>query len=91
MTASAEPLLEVRGLTVRYGRRLATWAVDLALRPGEVLGVVGESGAGKSTVGRTVVRLLPESGRVVAGAVRFKGRDVLALPPGGDDREGALC
>ncbi len=74
-----EPLLDIRGLTVRYGGRLATWAVDLALRPGEVLGVVGESGAGKSTVGRTIVRLLPESGRVVAGAVRFKGRDLLAL------------
>ena len=75
-----EPLLDIRGLTVRYGGRLATWAVDLALRPGEVLGVVGESGAGKSTVGRAVVRLLPESGRVVAGSVRFEGRDLLALP-----------
>jgi peptide/nickel transport system ATP-binding protein len=79
VTASARPLLEVGGLTVRYGRRLATWAVDLALRPGEVLGLVGESGAGKSTVGRAVVRLLPDSGRLVAGTVRFKGRDLLAV------------
>ncbi len=75
----SEPLLEVCGLTVRYGSRLAVWNVDLALRPGEVLGLCGESGAGKSTVGRTVVRLLPDSARVVAGAVRFKGRDLLAL------------
>jgi oligopeptide/dipeptide ABC transporter ATP-binding protein len=77
------PILEIRGLTVRYGARLATWAVDLAVRPGEVLGLVGESGAGKSTVGRAVVRLLPESGRVVAGAVRFEGRDLLGLPEAG--------
>ena len=76
------PILEVQGLTVRYGARLATWAVDLALDAGEVLGVVGESGAGKSTVGRAVVRLLPESGRVEAGAIRLRGRDLLALPDG---------
>jgi oligopeptide/dipeptide ABC transporter ATP-binding protein len=73
------PLLDVRGLSVRYGGRLATVAVDLAVRPGEVLGLVGESGAGKSTVGRTVVRLLPDGARVVAGAIGFKDRDLLAL------------
>ncbi len=74
-----EPLLEIRGLTVRYGARLAVWAADLALRPGEVLGLVGESGAGKSTVGRSIVRLLPDSARIAAGAIRFKGRDLLTL------------
>ena len=73
------PVLEIQGLTVRYGARLATWAVDLALGAGEVLGLVGESGAGKSTVGRAVVRLLPEPGRVETGAVRLGGRDLLAL------------
>jgi oligopeptide/dipeptide ABC transporter ATP-binding protein len=78
--AERAPLLEIEGLTVRYGGRLATWAVDLAVGPGEVLGLVGESGAGKSTIGRAVVRLLPEGGRVAAGAIRFKGADVLALP-----------
>ena len=41
------PVLEVEALTVRYGARLATWAVDLTLGAGEVLGLVGESGAGK--------------------------------------------
>src|SRR5262249_52949443 len=70
---------EIRGLTVRYGARLAAWAVDLAVRPGEVLGLVGESGAGKSTVGRSIGRLLPDAARVAAGAIRFKGRDLLAL------------
>jgi peptide/nickel transport system ATP-binding protein len=75
-----EGLLAVQALTVRYGSRLATWAVDLALGPGEVLGLVGESGAGKSTIGRAIARLLPEAARVVSGAIRFRGRDLLALP-----------
>jgi dipeptide transport system ATP-binding protein len=73
-------LLEVRGLSIRYGDRLATWAVDLALAPGEVLGLVGESGAGKSTIGRAIVRLLPEGGRVESGSVHFRERALLALP-----------
>jgi oligopeptide/dipeptide ABC transporter ATP-binding protein len=76
---TAAPVLEIQGLTVRYGTRLATWAVDLTLGAGEVLGLVGESGAGKSTVGRAVVRLLPEPGRVETGALRLGGRDLLAL------------
>jgi peptide/nickel transport system ATP-binding protein len=76
------PVLEIAGLTVRYGARLATWAVDLQLDPGEVLGLVGESGAGKSTVGRAVVRLLPESGRVEHGEVRLRGRALMDLPEG---------
>ena len=74
-----DPVLEIGGLTVRYGARLATWAVDLRLGPAEVLGLVGESGAGKSTVGRAVVRLLPEPGRIESGAVRFGGREILRL------------
>ncbi len=76
----SDPLLGVRGLTVRYGARLATWGVDLDLQAGEVLGLVGESGAGKAAVGRAVVRLLPEGGRIEAGRIRFRGRDLLELP-----------
>ncbi|HSE95265.1 MAG TPA: ABC transporter ATP-binding protein [Methylomirabilota bacterium] len=75
-----ESLLELRGLTVRYGPRLAAWSVDLAVGTGEVLGLVGESGAGKSTVGRAVVRLLPEAGWVEAGEIRFDGQALLGLP-----------
>jgi oligopeptide/dipeptide ABC transporter ATP-binding protein len=76
------PVLEIDRLSVRYGSRLATWSVGLRLGAGEVLGLVGESGAGKSTIGRAVVRLLPESGRIEAGAVRLGGRDLLSLSEG---------
>jgi oligopeptide/dipeptide ABC transporter ATP-binding protein len=77
--SASAPVLEIQALTVRYGARLATWSLDLALEAGEVLGLVGESGAGKSTVGRAVVRLLPEPGRIESGAIRLRGRNVLAL------------
>jgi len=77
---AAGPLLRIQGLEVRYGRHLATWGVDLGIDRGEVLGVVGESGAGKSTVGRAVARLLPEAGRIAAGSIRFDGQDLLTLP-----------
>ncbi len=79
---SERPILEVRDLRTTYqvrrlGRKLRLQAVDgvsLSLGEGEVLGIVGESGCGKTTVGRSIIRLTPaESGSVV-----FKGIDVLA-------------
>jgi peptide/nickel transport system ATP-binding protein len=81
----AEPLLEVRGLKTRFsleeGPVLAVDDVSFSLPPGGTLGVVGESGCGKSVTALSVMRLVPEPpGRVVAGEVRFKGRDLLALP-----------
>src|SRR5262249_59174754 len=77
VSPSTLPVLEVQGLTVRYGARVATWAVDLAVAAGEALGLGGASGAGKSTVGRAVVRLLPEPGRGGTGAIRMRGPDCL--------------
>ncbi len=78
---SIAPLLEVQGLRKLYplkgGRAVrAVDGVDLALRPGESLGLVGESGCGKSTVARLVLRLIEPSG----GAIRFGGQDIARLP-----------
>jgi oligopeptide transport system ATP-binding protein len=85
---SERPLLEVQNLTKLYLTRSA-WprpmrhevrAVDdvsLAVRPGETFGLVGESGCGKSTIARCVLRLIAPT----SGSVRFDGRDLLALPP----------
>jgi peptide/nickel transport system ATP-binding protein/oligopeptide transport system ATP-binding protein len=53
--------------------------VDLSLAPGRTLGIVGESGCGKSMLSLSIMRLVPPPGRVVAGSVRLAGRDLLNL------------
>jgi peptide/nickel transport system ATP-binding protein len=76
-------LLEVEALhTQFFSEDSVTRAVDgisFAIAPSETLGLVGESGCGKSVTALSVMRLLPKNGRVVGGAVRFDGRDLLAL------------
>jgi len=80
------PLLDIRGLTVEFpGRRgnlVAARDVSLALAKGEILGVVGESGAGKSTIANAVIGLLDPPGRMASGEVYLAGRriDALRLP-----------
>jgi len=75
----SEPLLEVTGLKVHFpmptGVVRAVDGVDLTIRPGETLGLVGESGCGKSTAARGITHLI----RPTAGRVLFEGNDVSAL------------
>jgi peptide/nickel transport system ATP-binding protein len=78
------PLLEVKDLKTHFfsedGITRAVDGVSFQIDPGETLGIVGESGCGKSVAALSVLRLLPErSGRTVAGSVRFDGIDLLAL------------
>ncbi|AFZ23129.1 ATPase component of various ABC-type transport systems with duplicated ATPase domain [Cylindrospermum stagnale PCC 7417] len=82
----SEALFSIENLRVAYpqgsGEELV-WAVDdvsFTLQPGERMGLVGESGCGKSTIGRAVMRLLPASSRI-EGGVRFQGQSVLGLTP----------
>jgi peptide/nickel transport system ATP-binding protein len=75
-------VLEVRDLTVDYltpdGKTLhAVENVGFTLEQGQNLGIVGESGCGKSTVMLALLRLLPEEGRIVSGQVLFGGKDIL--------------
>ncbi|MCU0897505.1 MAG: ABC transporter ATP-binding protein [Burkholderiales bacterium] len=82
---SAAPLLEVRNLRVEFPTRRGTLvAVDdisFSISRGEVLGVVGESGAGKSLTGMAIIGLLEPPGRVAAGEVRLEGERIDNLAP----------
>ena len=86
LVATAEPLLEVRNLRVRFPvrRGLLTRArafvkavddVSFSIAPGETLGLVGESGCGKTTLGRAIVRLI----KPAAGSIWLAGEDIAAL------------
>ncbi|HET7868466.1 MAG TPA: ABC transporter ATP-binding protein [Burkholderiaceae bacterium] len=78
------PLLELKNLRVefpsRHGVLLALDDVSFDIAPGEILGVVGESGAGKSLTGAAVIGLLEPPGRVAGGEIRFEGRRIDNLP-----------
>jgi peptide/nickel transport system ATP-binding protein len=80
-----EPLLSVQNLRVEFPtRRGILTAVDdvsFDIQPGEVLGVVGESGAGKSLTGAAIIGLLDPPGRIAGGEVRLKGERIDNLPP----------
>ena len=73
-------LLDIKGLDVSFPtRRGTTYAVRdvaLTLKPGEILGLVGESGAGKSTVGNAIVNLLEPPGEITAGEIMFQGMNL---------------
>ncbi|MGR3625192.1 MAG: dipeptide ABC transporter ATP-binding protein [Limimaricola sp.] len=78
-------LLTVEGLTVRFPSRFgdltAVEDVSLSIGPGEIHGLVGESGAGKSTIGAAVIGLLPSPGYVAEGDLRLGGTDLRGLSP----------
>ena len=71
------PLLEVRGLTKRFGGLLAVSGVELAVEPGEVCGIIGPNGAGKTTL----FHLVTGFHHPTAGEVRFDGRSITGLRP----------
>lgn len=78
-------LLEISGLSVSYGRRATALrragrtqvlsGIDLVVRPGEILGIIGETGSGKTTLARAIVGLVPSD----SGTIVFEGRDVTTL------------
>lgn len=80
-----EVLLEVKGLKTyfqdRRGQVPAVDGVDFVLHKGETLGIVGESGCGKSVTSMSILHLLPPEGHIVGGSIRFKGNDITHLPP----------
>jgi oligopeptide/dipeptide ABC transporter ATP-binding protein len=83
---AAEPLLSVRDLRVQFWTRRGTIhavnGISFDIAPGETLGIVGESGCGKSVTSLALLGILPRAGRVVGGTARFEGRDLLQLSDG---------
>ncbi len=81
---SRGPLLEVKNLRIEFptrrGTLLAVDDVSFSIAPGEVLGVVGESGAGKSLTGAAIIGLLEPPGRIAAGEVKLNGLRIDNLP-----------
>ena len=79
----SEAILEIRGLRLSIGtdegRAKILDHIDFTLERGHILGVVGESGCGKSTVVRAILGLLPSGARIEAGEIRFEGEDLLGL------------
>ncbi len=85
-TVPAAPVLEIQGLRLAFqgeeGRTVALDGIDLVIGPGEAVGVVGETGCGKTVTGLAAMRLLPPSARLSADVLRFDGRDLMTLDDG---------
>ncbi|CDX14739.1 ATP-binding protein of dipeptide ABC transporter (fragment) [Mesorhizobium sp. ORS 3324] len=78
--ASAQPIIEIENLSISFftksGAIPAVMDFSCTVMPGESMGIVGESGCGKSTVSLGIMRDLPGLGRIVGGRIKFQGRDM---------------
>jgi peptide/nickel transport system ATP-binding protein len=79
----SKPILEIENLSISFFTRLreipAVMDFSCAVMAGEAMGLVGESGCGKSTVALAVMRYLGKNGRITGGSIKFKGRDLTAM------------
>jgi peptide/nickel transport system ATP-binding protein len=77
---NSAPLLQIEGLSVgfRAGKEVLTAVdeADLTIYPGQTIAIVGESGSGKSTLAHAVIGLLPGTGKVTGGSIKFEGADI---------------
>ena len=77
-------LLEVKSLRTSFftddGEVRAVDGVSFSVEPGKLMGIVGESGSGKTASVLSIMRLLPESAKIVGGEILFEGRDLTKLP-----------
>jgi peptide/nickel transport system ATP-binding protein len=79
MDAQRETLVELRGLSVAYGDVVAVDGVDLTIGAGEILGLAGESGCGKTTVANSLMQILRPPAHVTGGSILFRGEDLTVL------------
>jgi len=83
MMPVTKPLLEIKGLTTQFfiqeGTVTALDKVDLTIYENESVGIVGETGCGKSMTAFSILRLVPHPGKITAGSIKFKGTELTAL------------
>lgn len=83
-TPLQEPVLSVKGLSIAFNakkRQLnAVEDLSFSVQPGEILGVVGESGCGKSITSLAIMGLLPSNAQVTAGSIKLMGRELVGMP-----------
>ena len=81
----SEPILEISNLHISFFTKIgeipAVMDFSMKVMPGECMGLVGESGCGKSTVALAIMRDLPGIGRITRGSIKFRGRDMAELSP----------
>jgi peptide/nickel transport system ATP-binding protein len=76
-----ETLVELRGLTVAYGDVVAVDGIDLTIGAGEILGLAGESGCGKTTVANALMQILRPPAHIPGGSIFFQGTDLVQRSP----------
>jgi peptide/nickel transport system ATP-binding protein len=75
--AERETLIEIRDLRVAYGDVVAVDGVNLTIAAGEILGLAGESGCGKTTIANSVIRVLRPPAEIIGGSILFRGDDLV--------------
>jgi peptide/nickel transport system ATP-binding protein len=78
--AAGDALVELRGLAVSYDDVRAVDGIDLTIAPGEIVGLAGESGCGKTTVANAVMQILRPPARISGGKILFQGDDLTTKP-----------
>jgi ABC-type dipeptide/oligopeptide/nickel transport system ATPase component len=77
------PILEINNLKIYYrtlrGYSKAVDGISLGIEEGQYLGLVGESGCGKSTIARAILRILPPNGEIVEGEILYRGKNLIPL------------
>ena len=83
MTGQTQPVLECKNVSISYYTRAgevpAVYDFNLKVMPGEAVGIVGESGCGKSTVALAIMQYMGKNGAITGGEIRFLGRDLRSM------------
>src|SRR4026209_1397843 len=83
MNSVQTPVLECKDVSISYYTRAgavpAVYDFNLAVNPGEAVGIVGESGCGKSTVALAIMQYMGSNGKIVSGEILFEGRDMRTM------------